>query len=185
MSTRLVGATIWNAAKAIANTLLTDMNAVIITSTTGSIAPAITLEAAVGLITRTITVGDLVKDDEYMDADGIVTKYNLLRKYESCRRYTSGAVWQYGKTVVSADVIGHRTAAFPAGTPDYITPPAAGDLIRNFALTNDILEIVTAGCAIHRGGILGLAPGTEYVVINECHSNCHSSCHGDCRRGKR
>lgn len=182
MSIRLVSAGDWNTAKGILNTLLTDFNAVHISSTSGSISPSITLEAAIGLIGRTIVAGQPVEGIEYSDSDGIVAKYNLLRKYDSCARYNGG--WSYGHTVTSAGLIGHRTPSFPAGTPDYITPPSVGDLIKNFVLTNDVLEIVTAGCAIHRSTVL-VGAGSEYVIINECHSSCHSSCHGDCRRSKR
>jgi hypothetical protein len=185
MSNRLVSASVWNTAKGTVNTLLTNFNNVHVASTSGSIAPPITLEPAISLIVRSVAGGAHVKDDEYSDTDGIVTKYNLLRKYESCRRIDSSAVTHNNQTISSAGVIGTRTPSFPASTPDYITPPNAGDLVKDFTLGNDILEIITAGVAIHNTTVLGVAPGAEYVVINECHSACHGACHGDCRRSKR
>ena len=185
MANRLVAASDWTSAKTAINNLLTNLNAVHIASHGGSISPSISLEAAISAISRAVAQGEQVKYDEYSDSDGLVYKYNLLRKYESCRRRDSGGSWHYNQTVSSSGVIGTRSGSFPANTPDYITPPSAGALIESIVTLRDILEIVVDGVVIHNTTILSVAPGAEYVVIDECHSSCHSSCHGDCRRSKR
>jgi len=185
MSVRLVAAADWTSAKSAINGLLSSFNAVHIASTTGTITPSITLEAAITQISRSIAQGEQVDADEYSDGDGLVYKYNLLRKYESCRRQLNNGSWQYNRTVTSVDVIGTRSASFPPDTPDYIAPPNAADLIENIVSTRDVVEIIVDGVVIHNSTVLGVAPGAEYVYINECHSSCHSSCHGDCRRSKR
>lgn len=187
MSITSVSAAAWMSAKSALNSLITDANTRIVTSYTGSVTPAISLEAGQSIISRSIVSGDIIKADDYSDSDGLVTKYNAMRKYDSARERNISGVWTYGLTVSSAGLLGRRDSSFPATTPAYITPPEVGDDIENIlgTSTKDILEIVLAGASIHRSTILGLTEGTEYVVIDNCHSSCHSSCHGRCNRSKR
>jgi hypothetical protein len=186
MSTGTVSAAAWIAAKTAVNNLLNAFNAKLVTSYVGTISPTITLSGAQQLISRNVYEGDNVRYTDYSDADGLVTKYNLLRRYDSCRIYTASMTWEYNRTVCSADLEGRRDGSFSSTTPAYITPPAAGDIIGYTPTGNtDILNIIVAGTAIHNSTVLGVAPGAEYVYINGCHSNCHSSCHGSCNRSRR
>jgi len=185
MSQRPVSASGWNTCKGVLNQLITDCNAVITTSYTGTITPSITLDSGTTVISRTVAAGDNIRAANYSDADGMVTKYNFMRQYDSCRVLSLVGAWTYNRTVSSVNLLGRRDASFPGNTPAYITPPVVGEDIKDIVFGRDILEIITDGTPIHRTTILGVAPGDEYVVINNCHSSCHGSCHGDCRRGKR
>ena len=175
---REVSATIWNATKVVLNALITDCNVKIITSHSGVISPAGTiLSPAITGVSRTVVAGDDIKADDHSDADGIVTKYNAMRLYDSCRRRSLAGTWTYGYTVNSVQRTGARDGSFPVATPASITPPVADVTL----IQTDILEIITAGCAIHRTTLLAVAAGSEHVVIDEC----HSSCHGSCNRSRR
>lgn len=185
-----VSASEWVATRNLLNTLINDCNTVFVSSYTGTISPPITLEAAQSPISRTVAVNNDIRAAHYSDADGLVTKYNNMRKYDSCRYRDAGTTptvgtWHYGYIVSSANLLGRRDGSFPTNTPPYITPPAVNDTIQDIVAGRDILDIINDGTPIHRSTILGLAPGTEYVVIDNCHSQCHSSCHGRCNRSKR
>lgn len=184
-----ISATAWNAAAATLNALITSLNAVAWTTPGGTITPAITLEGTVDPMSRTVN-GPPTPDDiaapQYSDSDGMVTKYNALRKYDSARRVDYSGTWYYNLTVISTDLEGRRDTSFSVTTPAYITPPVAGDIITQIPSGNtDLLTIITAGVAIHNSTILGVAPGAEYVVINQCHGSCHSACHSSCHRNRR
>ena len=185
MSVRLVTAANWTGAKSAINTFLS--NALVVHySGAGVTVPAITLESAVSAISRSIAQGEQVDADEYSDADGLVFKYNLIRKYESARRRDASNNWHYGECITSVDVIGTRTADFvAAGLVDAITPPLVAELIEGLVGGLDILEMVVAGCALHQTSVLSVVAGAEYVEIDECHSNCHTSDYSSCDRGKR
>ncbi len=177
-----VSASTWNTTKATLNTLITDCNAVHVSSYTGTITPVgTTLKSPITTMTRTVVAGDDIKADDFSDADGIVTKYNALRDYDSCRKRTSDNVWHYGLTVSSDQLTGRRDSSFTVDDPAYITPPVA----EVTEIYDDLLSIITAGCAVNRTTLLSVGVGSEYVVIDECHTNCHSSCHGSCNRGRR
>jgi len=187
MSIRVVSATDWGSAKSTLNTVIGNCNSVHISSTSGTITPSITLQASQSTISRSVSSGDNIDKDHYSDSDGIVTKYNFMRKYESARRRDNGGTWYYNRTVSSSDVEGDRDGDFSASTPAYITPPDTGETIENIVESpaRDILEIVTDGASIHNTGILGVGAGSETIEIDECHSNCHGSCHNRCNRSKR
>jgi len=186
MSVRKVSATDWNSARGTLNNLITSCNNVNISSTTGTITPSVLLQSTQTTVSRTVTSGIAIRAAHFSDSDGIVTKYNFMRKYDSCRRRLSSGEWNYGRTAVSSDVEGRRDGSFTTAIPAYITAPVAGGKIQNIVLSpsRDILEIIVDGCAIHNTTLFPSA-GTEYIVISECHSSCHSSCYSSCKRGKR
>lgn len=185
-----VSAAEWNAARGLLNTLINDCNSVFVSSYTGTISPPITLEPAQSPISRSVVVNADIRAADYSDTDGLVTKYNNMRKYDSCRyrdagSYSTVGTWHYGYTVSSANLLGRRDGSFPGNTPPYIIPPSVGDTIQDILAGRNILNIINDGTPIHRSTVLGLPAGSEYVVIDNCHSQCHSSCHGRCNRSKR
>jgi len=188
MSGGFISATTWNTTRGTLNTLITDCNAVIQTTYATSITPVITLMSGEATVSRTVSgppAADDIRAAHYSDADGIVTKYNWLRNYDSCRYRDAGTAtvvgtWHYNKTVASANLLGRRDASFPANTPAYITPPVVGNNIADIVSGRDILSIISDGATVHRSTILGVAAGSEYVVIDNCHTSCHSSCHSVC-----
>jgi hypothetical protein len=179
----------WNTAAATLNALITALNAVAVVSTTGTVTPAVTLEGTTAPISRTVNgppTPDDISAQHFSDADGMAIKYNALRKYDSARRIDNAGAWYYGLTVISEGLAGHRDTYFSVTTPAYITPPVAGDIIQYIPTGNtDMFSIINAGVAIHNTTILGVASGSEYVVINECHSYCHGNCHSSCHRNRR
>lgn len=184
-----VSATQWNSTAVTINALITALNAVAVTSTTGTVTPAVTLEGTTPVMSRTVLgppTPSNVSAQQYSDSDGIVTKYDSLRKYDSARRLDSSAVWHYNLTVISQGLAGHRDGYFSVTTPAYITPPVVGDNVQFVPSGNtDILSIINTGVTIHNTTVLGVTSGNEYVVINECHSSCHSYCHSSCHRNRR
>jgi len=184
-----VSATQWNLAATTLNAVITALNAVAVTSTTGTVTPAVTLEPTEPVMSRTV-LGPPTADDvsarQFSDSDGIVIKYNALRKYDSARKQIITGAWFYNLVVISEGLAGHRDVFFSSTTPAYITPPIAGDNIQYVPTGNtDILSIINTGVAIHNTTILTVTAGNEYVVINECHSSCHGSCHSSCHRNRR
>jgi hypothetical protein len=170
----------WDTAKTTLNNLITTANAVNQFGQSGVITPAITLIATQSTLSRSITVGDEAVADQMVDSDGMITKYNFMRNYDSCRRYTSSAAWIYGLTVTSYGITGRRDGSFPVNYPAYITPQIQYTEISNQGGVS-VLDIVVGGCPYHMSTLFPGA-GSEYVIINQCHSACHSDCHGDRNR---
>jgi len=180
-----VSAAAWNTTCGLLNTLIANANAVLITTYTGTITPVVTLEVGQSPVSRTRAVNNDIRAADYSDADGLVTKYNNMRKYDSCRFRDIAGTWYYGYAVSSAGLLGRRDGSFPANTPAYITPAAINGTIQDIQPSRNILDIITDGVVVHRTTILNVGAGNEYVVIDNCHSSCHSSCHGSCNRSRR
>lgn len=170
----------WDSAKSTLNSLISTANAVNQYGQSGVITPTITLIPTQNQISRNVNTDDIATADQMVDSDGMITRYNFMRNYDSCRRYTASATWVYGRTVTSYGITGRRDGSFPADYPAYITPQNQYTEISNQG-TKSVLEIVVGGCPYHTATLFPGA-GSEYVVINQCHSSCHSDCHGDRNR---
>jgi len=186
MSQRLVSASDWNTVRNKLNTLITDINAVFIESTTGTVTPDVRpFKVSQDPISRTVVVDTFIRAVHWSDSDGLVTKYDEMRAYDSARRYNADKTWSYNRVIVAEACRGRRDGSFPGNTPANITPPVVNTLIKDITTGRDALEIISDGIDIHRNTILEVAPGAEYVEINECHNECYSACHSSCHRNRR